>query len=195
MGKKNKEKTIKIAGQKFNIGNKLGAGEIRKIAAATDKSVAQVASKASNAGVKTSSAAQNVIARASAPTPPPPSDPSLPSGPLAEQVFYSTDTGGGGGGMSMSLPEFQAAQTAAELQTRSQISNYGWDAQKAMENIRQAAETERLKYEVDNRIPVVQEEAKGKIDLQKIVNAGLENVTRIERGADMMRSITSMFNF
>lgn len=96
---------------------------------------------------------------------------------------------------SYSLPEFQAAQTAAELQTKSQISNYGWDAQKAMENIRQAAETERLKYEVDNRIPVVQAEAKAKIDLQKIINAGLENVTRIERGADMMRSITSMFNF
>ena len=98
-------------------------------------------------------------------------------------------------GLGVSLPELQAAQTAAELQTRSQISNYGWDAQKAMENIRQAAETERLKYEVDNRIPVVQAEAKGKIDLQKIVNAGLQNVTRIERGADMMRSITSMFNF
>jgi len=96
---------------------------------------------------------------------------------------------------SYTLPEFEAAQTAAELQTRSQISNYGWDAQKAMENVRQAAETERLKYEIDNRIPVVQAEAKGKIDLQKIVNAGLENVTRIERGADMMRSITSMFNF
>jgi len=99
------------------------------------------------------------------------------------------------GTLGITAPEFQAAQTAAELQTRSQISNYGWDAQKAMENVRQAAETERLKYEIDNRIPVVQAEAKGKIDLQKIVNAGLENVTRIERGADMMRSITSMFNF
>ena len=96
---------------------------------------------------------------------------------------------------SYTYPEFQAAQTAAELQTRSSISNYGWDAQKAMENIRQAAETERLKYEIDNRIPVVQAETKGRIDLQKIINSGERNIARIQRGSDMVRNITSMFNF
>lgn len=92
-------------------------------------------------------------------------------------------------------PEFTAAQTAAELQTRSQISNYGWDAQKAIAALQQAGATERTKYEVDNKIPLVQAEARGKIDLQKIVNAGYKNIANIERGAEMVRNITSMFNF
>ena len=92
-------------------------------------------------------------------------------------------------------PEFTAAQTAAELQTRSQISNYGWDAQKAIAALQQAGATERTKYEVDNKIPLVQAEARGKIDLQKIVNAGYKNIANIERGTEMVRNITSMFNF
>jgi len=92
-------------------------------------------------------------------------------------------------------PEYAAGMQGAELQTRSQISNYGWDTQKAMENIRQAAETERIKYEVDNRIPLVQAEAQGKLDLQKIVNAGYKNIANIERGTEMVRNVTSMFNF
>lgn len=176
------------------VGGKLDHREIQKIADKLGVSVGRVASKADSMGISMGSATQRVVAAAAAPPPPPPPAPA--PAPVARPAPASTPSyGGGGGGMGVSLPEFQAAQTAAELQTRSQISNYGWDAQKAMENIRQAAETERLKYEVDNRIPVVQAEAKGKIDLQKIVNAGLENVTKIERGADMMRSITSMFNF
>lgn len=92
-------------------------------------------------------------------------------------------------------PEFTAAQTAAELQTRSQISNYGWDAQKAIAALQQAGATERTKYEVDNKIPLAQAEAQGKIDLQKIVNAGYKNIANIERGTEMVRNITSMFNF
>lgn len=64
-----------------------------------------------------------------------------------------------------------------------------------IENVRQAGETERLKYEVDSRVPVVQAEAKGKLDLQKIVNSGYSNIARIERGSDMFRSIMGAFNF
>lgn len=133
-----------------------------------------------------------------------------PAGQAAHQAAASqrpdggsssdSDSGSGSGsgsdsGITLTNPEFLAAQLGASLQTQSQISSYGWNVQKEMENIRQAAETERLKYEVDNRVPVVEAEAKGKLDLQKIVNAGLQNVTRIERGSDMVRSITSMFNF
>jgi len=76
MGKKKKNNTIKIAGQKINIGKKLGAGEIRDIAAATGKSVAQVLNKASNQNVKASPAAQNVVAKStSAPATPAPASP------------------------------------------------------------------------------------------------------------------------
>lgn len=69
------------------------------------------------------------------------------------------------------------------------------EVQKQIERIRDAGATERLKYEVDNRIPLVQAEAKGKIDLQAIVNAGYKNIANIERGTEMVRNITSMFNF
>jgi len=195
MGKKKKNNTIKIAGQKINIGKKLGAGEIRDIAAATGKSVAQVLNKASNQDVKVSSAAQNVVARATPrPATPAPASPSPSSS--------SSSAGGGYSGGATSVddfyftnPEYAASMQGAELQTRSQISNYGWDTQKAMENIRQAAETERIKYEVDNRIPLVQAESQGKLDLQKIVNAGYKNIANIERGTEMVRNVTSMFNF
>jgi len=64
-----------------------------------------------------------------------------------------------------------------------------------IEKLRQAGETERVKYEVDSRVPVVQAEAKGKLDLQKIVNSGYSNIARIERGSDMFRSIMGAFNF
>ena len=57
------------------------------------------------------------------------------------------------------------------------------------------AATERLKYEVDNRIPEIQAESKGKLDIQKIINAGYRNIANIERGAQMASSIYGMFNF
>lgn len=63
------------------------------------------------------------------------------------------------------------------------------------EEIRRAGAFERLKYEVDNQIPLAQAEAQGKIDLQKIVNAGYKNIANIERGTEMVRNVTSMFNF
>ena len=87
------------------------------------------------------------------------------------------------------------AALGAELQNRSAISNYGWDAQKVIAQLQEAGQTERTKYEVDNRIPLAQAESKGKIDLQAIVNAGYKNIANIERGTEMVRNITSMFNF
>jgi len=74
----------------------------------------------------------------------------------------------------------------------SQIQNQGLEN---VERIRQAGATERLKYEVDNRIPEIQAESKGKLDLQAIVNAGYKNIANIERGTEMVRNVTSMFNF
>ena len=77
------------------------------------------------------------------------------------------------------------------------LAGIGTQAQsnELIEKLRQAGETERIKYEVDSRVPVVQAEAKGKIDLQKIVNSGYSNIARIERGSDMFRSIMGAFNF
>lgn len=67
--------------------------------------------------------------------------------------------------------------------------------EQTLRRIIEDAATERLKYEVDNRIPAIEAESEGKLDLQKIVNAGYKNIANIERGAQMASSIYSMFNF
>lgn len=80
----------------------------------------------------------------------------------------------------------QGYATIPEIESSTQLS---------IEKIRDAGATERLKYEVDNRIPEIQAESKGKLDLQAIVNAGYKNIANIERGTEMVRNITSMFSF
>lgn len=67
--------------------------------------------------------------------------------------------------------------------------------EQTLRRIIEDAATERLKYEIDNRIPAIEAESRGKLDLQKIVNAGYKNIANIERGAQMASSIYSMFNF
>ena len=185
MGKKNDKKPNKIAGVK--IGSNLGAGEIRQIAAATGKSVAQIAGKADNKGIQVSSAAQNVVARAAAPSPPP----GPPPGPGPSPTYFDPGFPFGfpGAGVSpgqqvVPFANFDLAREGANLATEKEI-----------ERIRDAGATERLKYEVDNRIPEIQAKSKGDLDLQAIVNAGYKNIANIERGSDMVRNITSMFNF
>lgn len=86
--------------------------------------------------------------------------------------------------VTASLPEVESANSLAAALVQERI--------RALEN---AGQTERLKYEVDNRVPVVQAESKGKLDLQKIVNSGYKEIAQIERGSKMMGNITSMFNF
>jgi len=67
--------------------------------------------------------------------------------------------------------------------------------EQTLRRIIEDAATKRTKYEVDSRLPLVEAETRGKVDLQKIVNAGYKNIANIERGAEMVRNITSMFNF
>jgi hypothetical protein len=84
---------------------------------------------------------------------------------------------------------------SAELQNQRNISNYGWDAQKAMEGLRQAGATERQKLVNENNLAVTGLEVKGKLDLQGIINAGYKNIARIERGSNMFQSVMGAFNF
>lgn len=85
---------------------------------------------------------------------------------------------------TVSFSEHEAANKLALAKIQEQIAQ-----------LQEAGATERTKYEVDNRIPFLQAESKGKIDLQAIVNAGYKNIANIERGTEMVRNITSMFNF
>ncbi|MGA1772168.1 MAG: hypothetical protein ACO39T_07850 [Flavobacteriaceae bacterium] len=84
---------------------------------------------------------------------------------------------------------------SAGLQNERAISNYGWDTQKTMEELRQAGSTERQKLVNENNLAVTGMEVKGKLDLQGIINAGYKNIANIERGSNMFSSIMGAFNF
>jgi hypothetical protein len=193
MGQKNDKKPNKIAGVK--IGGKLGAGEIRQIQEAKPNiSIAAIKTKAKDADVKIKSAARSVF--------------NAEAQRLADaakeeekrrQTEHLTELGilneSGQtiyGSASSNLPGQQVA-SVLDVELAKEGSNLA--TQKEIERIRDAGATERLKYEVDNRIPEIQAESKGKLDLQAIVNAGYKNIANIERGSDMVRNITSMFNF
>jgi hypothetical protein len=90
---------------------------------------------------------------------------------------------------------FDAAQEGANLQTQLQIAQQNAQIQLQIAQIQNAGETERTKYIEDNKKPLLQTEISGKLDLQKIVNAGYTEISRVERGSKMMGNITSMFNF
>jgi len=92
------------------------------------------------------------------------------------------------------LDAYLAAQ-GAELQTRSAISNYGWDAQKVIAQLQDAGQTERQKLVNENNLAVTAAEVKGKLDLQGIINAGYKNIANIERGSNMFSSLMGAFNF
>ena len=197
MGKKNDKKDdkkpIKIAGVK--IGGKLGAGEIRQIQEAKPNiSIAAIQQKAKDADVKIKSPAKSIfnaeaqnLADAAKEE-----EKQRQTGLLTELGLLNESGAPIYGSASSTLPgeeivnyaDFDLAREGANLETQEEI-----------ERIRKAGAYERLKYEVDNRIPEIQAESKGKLDLQAIVNAGYKNIANIERGSDMVRNITSMFNF
>jgi hypothetical protein len=191
--KKDDKKPIKIAGVK--IGDKLGAGEIARIQEAKPNiSIAAIKTKAKDADVKIKSAARSVfnaeaqrLADAAKEEEKRRQTEHLTAlGILNEsgQPIYGSASSNLPGEEIVNFANFDLAREGANL-----------EAQKQIERIRDAGATERLKYEVDNRIPEIQAESKGKLDLQAIVNAGYKNIANIERGSDMVRNITSMFNF
>jgi hypothetical protein len=184
--------TINVGGQKVNVGKTFGAGDINRIQQiAPGVNLGTLQSKVQGKDIKIGSGAKTVFRDAATATVQQQKEQDAANQRAIFEDILSEYGGFSGGGDFndlpegyVSLPEYEAGLQGANL-----------DVQKQIAQLEQAAATERLKYEVDNRIPVVQEENKGKIDLQKIVNRGYENIARIERGSDMVRSITSMFNF
>ena len=162
-----------------NVGAKLGPGEIKDIVAASSLTPQQVINRATNKDIPLSSAAQ---AYSSSLTPT--VDPAKVT-TLAEIEAANRLAGGpSDGAIDIGPGEYNAATTG-----------YEWDTRKAIAQLQEAGATERLKYEVDNRIPLTEAEYKGKIDLQKIVNAGNRRVANIQRGSQMFASMMGAFNF
>jgi hypothetical protein len=167
-----------------DIGNRLGPGEINRIANELGVSTADVYAKAVDKGINLSSAVQNQAEAGKY-------EPNLVS-----PSSNGTGTGGGGGGGGSSFGGYNKEGIDATLaELNSATTGYEWDTRKAIAQLQEAGATERLKYEVDNRIPLTEAEYKGKIDLQKIVNAGNRRVANIQRGSQMFASMMGAFNF
>ena len=164
-----------IAG--VQIGNKLGAREVQKL---LDKGLTlqQIQNQAENKDLKLATGATNLF------------NPAAPTAIGTPDTTTTTDAGYGDVFGESQIPYSEYDLLGETF--NSQIQNQGLEN---VERIRQAGATERLKYEVDNRIPEIQAESKGKLDLQAIVNAGYKNIANIERGTEMVRNVTSMFNF
>ena len=238
--KKDDKKPIKIAGVK--IGSKLGAGDVARIQEAKPNiSIAAIQQKAKNADVKIISGAQSIFkadAQKRA------DDAQILADEARErerqrQTEHLTELGfldesgkpvHGAAWSNLPSPsgilpgqavanytDFVLGREGANLETQKEIERirnagaserlkYEVDnripeiqaeskGRLDLQAIVNAGAYERLKYEVDNRIPEIQAESKGRLDLQSIVNAGYKNIANIERGTEMVRNITSMFNF
>ena len=84
----------------------------------------------------------------------------------------------------VNTPMFDAIQQQAGFQTQYNIAD-----------LQDAGQTERTKLLNETSRDISKQEIAGKLDLQKIVNAGYKNIANIERGSNMFASIMSAFNF
>ena len=191
-----------------DAGKNLSAKEVKQIAEKTGYTAQSIVNRAEKADVKVQPSAASFVqqavkaqttaqeqrATAAAPANTTPSFSYTPQGSVAsvtynpvtpkQEIVSPIEPVTAPTTQTASLTEVESANRLAAAQIEKQIAQ-----------LQDFGQTERLKYEVDNRIPVVQAEAKGKLDLQKIVNSGYKEISQIERASKMMGNITSMFNF
>ena len=203
-GKKSPGVGVKVAG--VNVGKTFNASDIAAIQATKPNiSVAAIQQKAKEADVKIKPGATSVFRAEAQKFADAAKEKEIQRqkeilqglGVLSEsgQPIYGSASSNLPGEEIVSSATLDLAKQGAELENAQQISDYGWDKQEAIASIQRAGAYERTKYEVDNRIPAIQAESKGKLDLQAIVNAGYKNIANIERGSAMVNAVTSMFNF
>jgi hypothetical protein len=173
---------IKIAGRTFNIGDKLGAGELKKIAKKTKYTPESVARRLSNdRNVKLASSANKYL----------------------DSLNNTGDgNGGGDGGTGTDLGylfqdvigPFQESIANIQKDATTQSATIRGEADKEVARAYSDAQKyasqlglEGTKYasdkESDWRQAVANIEVQGKLDLQPIINAGLERVSGIEAQA------------
>jgi len=193
-------------------GDNLSAKEIKQIQKQTRYAPESIIRRAENAGINVKPAAQNFVQqfatqqtqaqeqRATAATPAntQPAFSYSPEGRITSVTYEptqvtpsdsssssssATSTGTGTEGYENFL-DIQAALQQSQLQNQFNI-----------EQLRDAGMTERQRLVNENNLAVTEKEVGGKLDLQKIVNAGYKNIANIERGSNMFASIMSAFNF
>ena len=192
-----------------NVGGTLGAGEAAEIARKTGLTVSSIIARAEKAGLNVGSGAQNLVTAEQQQRQQTAINSAIAAAPAGTQAtFTPTDWGRTAvtyvpisppAGSSSAAPAAAAPAAAApavdplkgyiDFMTAQSANNI------AVEQIRKDAVIEREKLIGENALAVGKQELAGKLDLQKIVNAGYKNIANIERGSDMFNSLMSAFNF
>jgi hypothetical protein len=181
---------IKIAGRTFNIGSKLGAGELKKIAKKTEYTPESIVRRLSNdRNVKLASSANNYLD-------------SLNNTVATVTVMATTINNNNNnntgtdlgylfqdviGPFQESIANIQAGATTKSATIRGEadkeVARAYSDAQKYASQLGLEGTKYASDKESDWRQAVANIEVKGKLDLQPIINAGLERVSGIEAQA------------
>ena len=180
---------IKIAGRTFNIGSKLGAKELKKIAKKTEYTPESIVRRLSNKDVKIASSANNYL------------------GSLNNTVGDGDGDGNNNnnnnnnntgtdlgylfqdviGPFQESIANIQAGATTQSATIRGEadkeVARAYADAQKYASQLGLEGTKYASDKESDWRQAVANIEVQGKLDLQPIINAGLERVSGIEAQA------------
>ena len=180
---------IKIAGRTFNIGSKLGAGELKKIAKKTEYTPESVARRLSNdTNVKIAPSANNYLDSLNN---------TVGDGDGNNNNNNNTNNNTGTdlgylfqdviGPFQESIANIQAGATTKSATIRGEadkeVARAYSDAQKYASQLGLEGTKYASDKESDWRQAVANIEVKGKLDLQPIINAGLERVTGIEAQA------------
>lgn len=186
---KNKKKTVTIGGRKYNIGSKVGAGELSKIASATGRSLTNLKTTLSNKGVSLGNSGKRYYQQNKNTV----NQPADNTG-TATEVQGSNNTGGDSaqplesfqwyrdfelakgaqqGEFGLESDRIRSASAAELAKIQAQASNYGFD--RGLEGTKYAADSEERW-----RQAVATIEGDKKASLQNIINAGLKDVAEIE---------------
>ena len=194
-------------------GDNLSAKEIKQIQKQTGYTPESIIRRAESAGISVKPAAQNFVqqfatqqtqaqeqrATAAAPANTQPAFSYSPEGRIASVTYEPTQ-------VTPSDSSSSSSATSASTGTGTEGYENFLDIQAALrkteldnlfniEQLRDAGMTERQRLVNENNLAVTEKEVGGKLDLQKIVNAGYKNIANIERGSNMFASIMSAFNF
>jgi hypothetical protein len=194
-------------------GDNLSAKEIKQIQKQTRYTPESIIRRAENAGINVKPAAQNFVqqfatqqtqaqeqrATEAAPAGTQPVFSYSPEGRITSVTYEPTQVTPSDSSSSSSAASASTG-TGTEgyedfLNIQAALRKTELDNQFNIEQLRDAGMTERQRLVNENNLAVTEKEVGGKLDLQKIVNAGYKNIANIERGSNMFASIMSAFNF
>lgn len=176
---KNKGENQRIGQAIAAAGKNLSGKEVKQIAKQTGYTPESIISRAEKTDVTVKPSAQNFVQQAVQAAQTQAQQRAQEAAPFGTTaVFFDTPQGGNAVRYEpvVSSPQ-STSPTQSAFETDFTNKPYALEVEAIRENVLQ----EKINQ--------------GKIDLQKIVNAGYRNIAQIERGSDMFRSIMGAFNF